>query len=68
MRPKIEDIYKGSFDIAGAGVGCPCGAYIYSAEQLTAHWTEGHFDEPEPPPALSVHITDGVGTEDKVGG
>jgi hypothetical protein len=34
MRPDIEEIYTGDFDKAGAGIGCPCGAFIYSNEQL----------------------------------
>jgi hypothetical protein len=65
MRPQLKDIYKGDFSLAGDGVGCPCGAYIYSPEQLKSHWEAGHYDTPDP---LGIHIRDGVGTEDKFGG
>jgi hypothetical protein len=68
MRPDIEEIYIGDFDKAGAGIGCPCGAFIYSNEQLQDHWEAGHFDKPDAPPPLGVHVSDGVGSGDKVGG
>jgi hypothetical protein len=48
-RPKLEDIYRGNFDVAGGGVTCPCGAFIYSWEQLFNHWEAGHYDKPIPP-------------------
>ena len=66
-RPKLEDIYKGGFDLKGAGTACSCGAYIYSKEQLINHWEAGHYDVPDPPP-LGVHVTDGLAGKDKVGG